>query len=89
MLQLILTVHNYYILYLNQYFEYNFLHLWFQKTRHQMSHKEQTKILNIYNRVFNTKYKASSCGGCIKWKVQDLNKLYLEYNPKQNDNDII
>ena len=69
--------------------EYDFLHLWFQKTRHQITHDEQKKILNIYNRVFSTKYKTSNCGGCVKWKLQELNLLYLEYNPTKNDNDII
>ena len=62
--------------------EYNYLHLWFAKARYQITHEEQTRILSIYNRVFNTKYNISNCGSCIMTKVQELNKLYLEYNPK-------
>lgn len=65
--------------------EYEFLHLWFQKTRHTITHEEQTRVIEIYNRVFSTKYTVQTCGGCVKWKLQDLNKLYLEYNP-DNDN---
>ena len=65
--------------------EYDFLHLWFAKARHKITHDEHQRILDIYNRVFSEKHKISQCSSCIKTKVQELNRLYLEYTPNEND----
>ena len=65
--------------------EYDFLHLWFSKTRYKITSEEHNTMVKIYNRVFNTKTEVEDCSSCIKLKVQELNKLYLEYNPKEND----
>lgn len=69
--------------------EYQFLHLWFAKKRFKITHDEHKRMVDIYNRVFNHKGKVSNCVSCINQKIQELNKLYLEYNPKQNDDNII
>lgn len=61
--------------------EYKFLDKWFKKTRYKITHKENEKMVQIHNRVFNKKHTVSSCSGCIKTKVQELKRLYLEYKP--------
>lgn len=69
--------------------EYSFLHLWFSKARFRITHEEQTQMLEIHNRVFHRKNTITQCTKCIKTKVQELNLLYLEYNPKENESDNI
>ncbi len=65
--------------------EYVFLHEFFSKTRTQVKHEEHKQIVQIFNRVFNKKTEVQNCSGCVKGKVQDLKRLYLEYNTNKND----
>ena len=62
--------------------EYQFLHKWFKTTKNAITHDEHVTMVNIYNRVFNMNTEVSDCTGCIKQKVQELKKLYLEYKNK-------
>lgn len=60
--------------------EYEYLHNWFTKTRTQISNTEQREILAIYNRVFNAKETISSCSTCWRDRINQLKKVYEEYN---------
>ena len=59
--------------------EYNFLSNWFQDRRLTITPEKQQKLLDIYNRVFNTKRKLTTCNSCVKEVVTDLEKLFKTY----------
>lgn len=59
--------------------EHEYLNGFFAKTRTSISNTEQREILTIYNRVFNTKETISSCSTCWRDRINQLNKVYLEY----------
>lgn len=59
--------------------EFLFLHKWYNLNTSLITHKTQLKFVDIYNRVFNTNKKPSSCSSCIKEIVLDLKKIYNEY----------
>lgn len=49
------------------------------KQRVKVTNEEQKQLLTIYNRVFNTKKRISSCPPCIKTMVKELETTYLDY----------
>ena len=59
--------------------EYNFLENWFSDRRLIITPEKQQKLLDIYNRVFNTKRKLTSCNSCVKEVILDLEKLFKTY----------
>ena len=40
---------------------------------------EQTKIISIYNRVFNLRQEPTSCASCFREIVFKMQKVYAEY----------
>ena len=59
--------------------EFNFLHDWYKRNTNIMTRKNQIEFLKIYNRVFGTRKKISSCSTCVKEIVLDLKKVYNKY----------
>jgi len=59
--------------------EFNFLHDWYERNTNIMTRKNQIEFLKIYNRVFGTRKKISSCSTCVKEIVLDLKKVYNKY----------
>lgn len=41
---------------------------------------EQTKLIAIYNRVFNLRQEPTSCASCFRELVFKMQKVYTEYN---------
>lgn len=60
--------------------EHEYLTEWYSKPRQSISNSEQIRILAIYNRVFNAKETLSSCSTCWKERINQLKKVYDEYN---------
>ena len=59
--------------------EHEFLTDFFKTFRNQVSPAEQGYLLKIYNRVFNDKQMATSCGDCWRDILKDLRLLHAEY----------
>ena len=61
--------------------EDEYLHLknFFSVRRSKITAEQQKALLVIYNRVFNTNKKGSSCAPCVKSMVNELDRLYKEY----------
>lgn len=60
--------------------EYQTLKAFFEvKQRVKITNQEQRELLTIYNRIFNTKKRISSCPPCIKTMVSELETTYLDY----------
>ena len=59
--------------------EHEYLEYFFKVQRNKVTSIEQKKLLLIYNRVFNTNKKGSSCAPCVKSMVNELDKLYKNY----------
>ncbi len=45
------------------------------ESRTRVTHKEQEKLLGIYNYAFNKALKPTTCGGCLKRVVNELKTL--------------
>ena len=56
--------------------EYNYLTKLFMEKSTRISQRE---LLKIYNRVFRTNLKPTSCSACVKSWYNDLKKLYEKY----------
>tara|TARA_R100000541_G_scaffold13320_2_gene22217 strand:+ start:730 stop:1080 length:351 start_codon:yes stop_codon:yes gene_type:complete len=58
-------------------------HIWcknyFETFRSTINRNDQHKMLDIYNRVFDAKKEASSCGSCVRELYNSVNKLYKTY----------
>ena len=59
--------------------EYNFLSNWFQDKRRTINPQQQQQLLDIYNRVFQTKRKLTTCNSCVREVISDLEKLFKTY----------
>ena len=59
--------------------EHEYLEYFFKVQRNKVTSIEQKKLLLIYNRVFNTNKKGSSCAPCVRSMVNELDKLYKNY----------
>lgn len=59
--------------------EYEFLSDFLSKEIYEIRPSEQTKLLTIYNRVFNLKYQPSTCSDCWRDIVASLKKLIETY----------
>ena len=59
--------------------EYKYLKDWFTINKANVSFKERTELIKIYNRVFNKKQLDTSCGSCIRNIINDLKRVYNEY----------
>lgn len=63
--------------------EYEYLKMFFTTVKNTVTIKHQEALLKIYNRVFNQNQQMSSCTQCWKERINDLKKVYLEYE-KEN-----
>jgi len=59
--------------------EYMYLKGFFALNKNVVNANEQKALLNIHNRVFNTNKEQSSCGSCVKDLVNNIKRLYNEY----------
>lgn len=59
--------------------EFIFLDNWYNLNTSIVTNNTQKRFVDIYNRVFNTNKKTTSCSTCIKEIVLDLKKIYKEY----------
>lgn len=56
--------------------DYDFLTEWFSVRRSSVSAKDNSTLVGIYNRVFNSKRKASNCSPCTASINRELRKIY-------------
>ena len=59
--------------------EYNYLHSYFAETRNEINVSTQQILLKIYNRVFNTNKRPTSCSSCFREVHSELAKVYNTY----------
>lgn len=59
--------------------EYNYLKD-FNFDINQLTPGVQNQLLTIYNRIFNEKRQPTSCGSCWRSILDELKKVYNEYN---------
>lgn len=59
--------------------EYNFLDNLYKLNPSKIDAETSKEVYAIYNRVFNTKKKATSCGSCVKGVLLELNIVYKKY----------
>ena len=64
--------------------EYNWLTKFFTENRKSIGITTQKELLAIYNSVFNKKANLSGCSKCVASKVNDLKKIYDEYNREES-----
>tara|TARA_R100000664_G_C2652454_1_gene72469 strand:+ start:71 stop:448 length:378 start_codon:yes stop_codon:yes gene_type:complete len=54
-----------------------------------ISGQDQATLIKLYNKVFNTNKKPSSCGSCVKQTVAHLAKVYVNScKIKENESDV-
>lgn len=56
--------------------DYNYLTQFFAKVVNELSINQQYKLIDIYERVFNTRLEHSNCSSCWRERVNDLRKVY-------------
>lgn len=59
--------------------QYKYLSQFFGRNTNVVRPSEQRDLLNIYNYVFNTNDKTTSCGSCFATKVNKLREVYNKY----------
>lgn len=59
--------------------EYEWLTEYFNTVHDQVTVKQQTKALEIYNRVFQQRRKVTSCADCYREVHKELTKVYNTY----------
>ena len=59
--------------------EYDFLTTLYKGKTSRLSRSENVRLYNIYNRVFKTNKKATSCGSCVKGVISELKPVYKAY----------
>jgi hypothetical protein len=59
--------------------EYNYLTEYFAQTRNEINVSQQQMLLKIYNRIFNTNKRPTSCSSCFRELHSDLAKVYNTY----------
>jgi hypothetical protein len=60
--------------------EYQWLNETNVLTQDSFKPSEQTKLIAIYNRVFNLRQEPTSCASCFRELVLKMQKVYAEYN---------
>ena len=56
--------------------QYTYLENYFANKKSYVSRKEQSELIDIYNHIFNSKRKVSSCGTCVAKVIDDLKKIF-------------
>jgi len=64
--------------------EYKFLDLLYKGNKRTLSKDEVSEVYKIYNRVFKSKKKVTSCGSCVKSVLSELNIIYNKYKEDEN-----
>lgn len=60
--------------------EFNYLSDWFSQRRNSITAEQQSKLVNIYNRVFNDKVEGTSCAPCfVNSVLKKLEKVFQKY----------
>lgn len=60
--------------------EYDYLINFFRADKSELNMKDQKKLLNLYNKMFNQKRQPTSCVPCWIEMLEALHKIYLEFN---------
>ena len=60
--------------------ENEFLTQFYSDAKAVVSHEAQVQLVAIFNRVFHSKKKTSTCAPCVRQLVQDLKIIHNEYN---------
>ena len=67
--------------------EYMYLKGFFHNKKNAVNEFEQKRLLDIFNRVFKTNKKRSSCGSCVRDLVNTLERLFKEYEYETENKD--
>lgn len=59
--------------------EFNFLSDFYAEPRNLVSGEDKVTLINIYNRVFRTNKKVTSCGPCLKSTYDQLKQYFETY----------
>ena len=59
--------------------EYNWLQSYFDQKKTTVTPSEQMEILKIYNRIFQKKTEPTSCGSCLRSRVNELKIIFDNY----------
>lgn len=59
--------------------EYLWLKDYFKQTRNRIAPDTQDHFNVIYNRVFNQNVGRSTCSSCVAQRINEMKKLYKEY----------
>lgn len=59
--------------------EYKWLQTYFKTSQSKINVEDQQRLVDIYNRVFNKKIGVSNCPSCVRQTIQEIKKLYNEY----------
>tara|TARA_B100001175_G_C19408756_1_gene590007 strand:- start:378 stop:791 length:414 start_codon:yes stop_codon:yes gene_type:complete len=59
--------------------EYTYLDKYFRSRRGVINPKVQGELLQIYNRIFQTKKEKSTCSSCVKTMIGELQKVFKTY----------
>lgn len=66
--------------------EFNYLKDFFTRLKGTINPADQRKVLVIYNRVFNQRMVATSCAPCWIGIIDNVKKIYNEYEKEMGDN---
>lgn len=59
--------------------DYDYLTTFFAKNLNQLTVNDQYRLIDVYFRVFNKKIEHSNCGSCWRERINELKKVYNEY----------
>ena len=63
--------------------DYNFLTVFLAPNQTTLNPKEQKIISDIYFKVFEVRLQISSCSSCWKGKIEELRRVYNEYEKNE------
>jgi len=58
----------------------DYLTSFFALNKSYVNTKEQSKLVEIYNNVFNAKRKVSNCSPCVAGLIRELKQIYVSAN---------
>jgi hypothetical protein len=64
--------------------EHDYLKGFFATYNNRVEHEQQVELLKIYNRIFNTKRKTSTCAPCVRQVVDDFKFVMKEYKTEED-----
>ena len=59
--------------------DYNYLTDFFSRLKGQVSVNDQYKLIEVYFRVFNQRLENSNCSSCWRDRINEIRKVYNEY----------